>query len=106
MVLNNFITLEQGKPAVLHFVDHEFQERAIRDPLTSRAKLVNILIFAVDELDGRSVSSQFGVTSEKLAQALAPFLPGKAYQDRLFTITQQGTGFLTEYQVMSEPLRR
>lgn len=106
MVLNNFISLEEGVPTVMHFADHEIQPRDVRDPLTGRVKPLNVLVFRVDELNGQSVSSEWSITSERAASNFAPFLEDKSYVTRLWTVTARGTGFAREFEVVSTPISR
>lgn len=103
MVLQNFIVLEEGKPTVMHFEDHEIQVRAVRDPLTGRAKNLNVLVFRVDELDGQAVSSEWSITSERAATNFKAFLDDKSYRERLWTITARGIGFAREFEIISTP---
>ena len=106
MVLSNFIVLEEGKPAVMHFTDHEIQPRAIRDSLTGRAKTINVLVFQVDELNGRAVSSEFSITAERAATNFTSFLEDKSYRDYLWTFTARGSSFQKEFEVIKTPLKR
>ncbi len=103
MVLQNFIVLEEGKATVMHLEDHEIQERAIRDPLTSRAKIIKALVFRVDELNGQAVSSEWSITSERAASNFEAFLADKSYVDRIWTVTPRGAGFLREFEITSTP---
>ena len=106
MVLQNFIVLEEGVPATMHFTDHEIQQRAIRDSLTGRPKLINVLVFRVDELNGVAVSSEWSTTAERAAENFKPFLADKSYVDRVWTITARGAAFQREFEVVSTPIRR
>jgi hypothetical protein len=102
-VLGNYVRLEAGKPKRLHFVNHEFVDKVIRDPLTGVAKTVRVLQFYVDYEDGQKVSKVFSVTSEKLAAALSPYLEDRRYTRLEFTIIKSGSGFLTDYSVSVRP---
>ena len=106
MVLQNFITLEEGKPTTMHLADHEIQQRAIRDSLTKRAKMINVLVFRVDELDGKAVSSEFSLTSERAAANFASFLDDKSYVNYLWTFTARGANFQREYEVRKDLIKR
>lgn len=103
MVLRNYVELEPGIPARMHFADHAFTEKEIRDPATGLPKVVRTLVFQVDRLDREPTGALYSVTSEKLAVQLQPYLEGKRYRDVDFVITRSGSGFLTEYQVRPEP---
>ena len=105
-VVENFIRLRPGIPKRLHFVDHTVVEKTIRDPLTKWPKRVRALVFRVDWEDGMSVDKQFSVIQYKLAEQLAPYLPGKIYRDYLFEITQHGRGFTAEFEVKVLPWPR
>jgi len=96
MVLQNYIILEEGIPAALHFTDHVITAREITDPVTQETKTVNALVFSVDELNGRPVSAHYSTVSEKHALTFQPYLDGKKYARYTFVITQMGKGFRRE----------
>ena len=102
-MLENYVKLEPGIPKRLHFKDHAFVTRRIRDPLTGWSKSVRVLEFLVDWEDGVWVEKVFSVIQAKLASALEPYLEGKIYRDYMFEITKIGTGFLSEFQVKVLP---
>lgn len=104
MVLRNYVELVPGQPARLHFANHAYTSKTIRDPLLNMDKVVNTLTMQVDELNGAPASGLLSITSEKLASQLAPFLEGKRYLGFVFTITAMGEGFRRSYQV--EPQAR
>jgi len=105
MVLRNYVILEEGKPARMHFVDHELQPREITDPVTGRHKTVTALVFQVDELEGKPVLAYYSITSQKHADQFAPYLERKRYLEYDFVVTQIGRGFLREYKVEVIPRR-
>lgn len=102
-VVENFVRLTEGIPKRLHFKDHAYVTRRIRDPVTGWEKNVTVLEFLVDFEDGRPVEKVFSVIQSKLEAALMPYLEGKRYRDYLFTITRIGTGFTTEFRVEVSP---
>ena len=99
MVLKNYIELQPGVPATMHFTDHAFDAKEIRDPRTGLVKSLNTLVFSVDRLNGVAVGALYSVTADKLAKQLAPYLANRAYRGFLFTITKLGTEYLTSYEV-------
>ncbi|KKK81686.1 hypothetical protein LCGC14_2810960 [marine sediment metagenome] len=103
MVLQNFLTDEEGVPKVMHFYDHEFQRREIRDPITGRLKKIWVLVFFVDLLNGEEVDTEWSITAERLAGNFQAFLPQKAYIGRLWTVTPRGQSFNREHTVESAP---
>ena len=103
MVLQNYVVLQQGLPAELHFTDHIIVQRTITDALTGKPGVRNILEFDVDRLNGRQVFAKFSTMSEKLASKLGPYLAEKSYTRYYFTITQTGTLWLTTYTVLVTP---
>ena len=103
MVLKNYVELTPGVPAVMHFTDHAFDSKEIRDPRTGLVKKLNTLVFAVDRLNGVAVGALYSVTSEKLATQLAPYLADGRYRGLLFTVTKLGADFLTSYEVKVAP---
>ena len=106
MVLQNYVRLQQGVPARLHFYHVEKMVKTITDPLTLKPKSVQSLEFSVDELNGRPAVSTYSIISDKHAQDFAPFLVGEKFKEYDFVITMTGTGFRTEYQVQSIPRTR
>ena len=103
MVLRNFVELQPGVPARMHFTDHAFDAKEIRDPRTGLVKTLNTLVFVVDQLNGVPVGALFSVTAEKLAKHLQPHLTDRAYRRSLFTITKLGAEYLTSYEVQVLP---
>ncbi len=104
MVLQNYIQLVPGKPARLHLLNPRIEARSITDPVTRQPKTVNVLVFGVDELDGKPVQSTFSTLSDKLALALKPWIDDKTISLRTVIITQVGQGFTADYNVQG-PLR-
>lgn len=105
MVLENFVTLVPGVPKTMHFTAGEIVNKVITDPALLRAKTIKALHLEVDREDGVPVSKSFSVTSEKLAQSLAPYLgPGRLplYD---FTITLSGSGYTRSYSLEARPAR-
>jgi hypothetical protein len=103
MVLRNFVVLEDGVPAVMHFARGEIVERDITDPLTRQVKRVRVLEFVVDRLGGQASEATWSVTSEKLATSLMPFVERNLLASTTFIITKRGQGFRTEYEVQTLP---
>ena len=101
MVLQNYVILQPGVPARIHFSDHEVRVKTITDPLTGREKKLNVLIFTVDELNAREVVSYYSITSQKHAADFTPFLGANRYRDYDFVITLSGSGDRREYQVQT-----
>ena len=97
--LDNFVRLMEGIPKRLHFKDHTYATRRIRDPITGWEKTVRTLEFLVDYEDGVPVEKVFSVIQSKLEAALRPYLEGKRYRDYLFVITKIGSGFTSEFRV-------
>ena len=104
MVLQNYVILQPGVPARMHFADHSIDARIITDPVTMKPKSVNSLVFDVDRLNGQSVVSKFSTISEKLANQFAAYLADKSYTKYEFIITLRGTGFQSAYTVQAVPL--
>ena len=103
MVLQNFVTLQTGIPARMHFTQDVIMPREITDPATGQAKTIRVLELSVDTLNGSPVDAVFSVTSEKLAQALLPFTEGKRYLTLDIVLTRSGSGFMTEYELTTLP---
>jgi hypothetical protein len=103
-VLGNYVRLEPGVEKEMHFSDYYYTRKELRDPVTMRMKMVNVLVFKVDEEDGHKVEKEFSVTSEKLASQLLPYLAGNLYRNYRFRIKRIGSGFATEYVVTATPI--
>lgn len=105
MVLENYVILETGVPARLHFTDHVIQRRTVTDPITGGATTRNVLVFDVDLLNGREVAAKYSIMAEKHAGQFAGYLPDKTYRDYEVVITRTGEGFRTSWSVQFLPRR-
>ena len=102
-VLENYVILEEGIPARLHFRDHALMKKTITDPVTLQPANRNTLVFEVDTLDGRSVESKLSIMAEKLASHFETFLDNKSYRNNDFVITANGSGFRRSFTVQVLP---
>ena len=105
-VLQNYVELDEGVPARLHFRDHNLVRKTITDPVTLQPASRNTLVMEVDTLDGRPVESKFSVMAEKLASQIEPYLADKSYVNHDFTITTIGSGFRRNWTVLVTPRSR
>ncbi len=103
MVLENYVTLQPGTPAQLHFTDHHIETRTITDPMTGQPSSRKVLIFDVDELNGRPVLARYSTMAEKHAGQFSPYLADKSYTKYNFTITVNGEGFRRSWSVQVTP---
>ena len=103
MVLRNYVTLQPGVPARLHFVGGALVAKEITDPLTLRNKTVRALELDVDEVNGQPVVASFSVLSEKLAADFDPYLKDGRLKDYDFILTRTGQGYQTRYSVQRIP---
>ena len=103
MVLQNYVMLETGIPARMHFTDHNILRKDITDSLTGGGTSRNALVFEVDQLNGLPVTAQFSTLAEKLAMEFKPYLDDKSYRDYDVQITKHGSGFRTSYSVQFLP---
>lgn len=71
-----------------------------KDPKTGLESSVRELACQVTELNGKPIIEIFDTLSEKLMAALLPYKDDPSLASRLFTITQTGSGYLTEYTVV------
>ena len=106
MVLQNYVVLQPGVPARMHFIAHEITTKTITDPLTNRPKAVKALSFTLDELNGQAAVGFYSTISDKHANDFAPWLPGEKYRGYDFIVTMTGEGFRREYQVQAIPRAR
>lgn len=105
MVLENYVILETGKPARLHFTDHAIQKRTVTDPITGGPTIRSVLVFEVDRLNGRAATAKYSIMAEKHASQFKPYLEEKSYRDYEFVITKTGEGFRTSWSVQVIPLK-
>jgi len=105
MVLENYVMLETGIPARVHFTDHVIQKRTVTDPITGGSTTRNVLVFEVDELNGRQVAAKYSIMAEKHAGQFKPYLEGNEYRGYDFTITKTGEGFRTNWTLQVIPRR-
>ncbi len=105
MVLQNYVMLDTGVPARLHFSDHVIERRTITDPLTGQPASRNVLVLEVDKLNGREVAAKYSIMAEKHASQFAPYLTDKSYRVYEFVITRNGEGFRTTWSVQVIPIK-
>lgn len=98
-MLRNFIVLEDGVSARMHFAAYTLVEKTITDPITRFPKTVRVLELLVDRLNGQVVSVPFSVTAEKLAAQLQPWIENRRLSEVDFLITARGSGFGRSYSV-------
>ena len=98
-----YVRFVEGVSKKLHFTDHKWVYKEIKDPLTGWTKRIRTLVLKVDWEDGRHVDKTLSVTSSKLQQMLLPYLDGKRYKRYLFEIRKRGSGFLTEWEMRTIP---
>ena len=103
MVLENYVMLETGVPARVHFTDHVIQARTVTDPITGGPTTRNVLVFDVDELNGRKVAAKYSIMAEKHAGQFSAYLADKSYRDYDVVITRSGEGFRTSWSVQFLP---
>jgi len=106
MVLQNYIILQDGVPARLHFRDHLLMTKTITDPTSRQPASRNTLDFDVDRLDGRPVISKMSIMAEKFAGKFQPYLADKSYVDYDFIITVTGEGFRRNWTVQPIPIEK
>ena len=102
-VAENYVRLMEGIPKRLHFIEHKWVKKRIKDPETGWEKDVNALIFRVDWEDGLKVDKSFSVISTKLQQMFLPYLADNLYKRYIFTIIKHGAGYVTEFELRTEP---
>ena len=100
-LLMNYVRLEPGVPARMHFTDDYLIDRTIQDRDSGKEKRVKSLVFQVDELDGEDVNRTFSILSQKLAAHFEPFIKHKRYTGYDFIVTQMGDGFLKDWNVQT-----
>ena len=105
MVLQNYVMLSPGIPAMLHFVDHRIETRTITDRGTGGPITRRTLVFDVDRLNGQPVVALYSTMADTHANQFAAYLPTKSYKDFDFTITANCEGFQRRYTVQAVPRR-
>ena len=103
MVLENYVILETGIPARLHFTDHAIQRRTVTDPLTGEPTTRAVLVLEVDRLNNREAFAKYSIMAEKHAGQFKPYLDDKSYRNYDFVITKTGEGFRTSWSVQVIP---
>lgn len=103
MVLENYVILETGVPARVHFTDHVIMTRTITDPVTGGPATRKVLVLEVDRLNGKEVAAKYSTMAEKHAGQFQPYLADKSYRDYDFVITKTGEGFRTSWSVQVIP---
>lgn len=98
-LLANYIRLEPGIPARIHFTDHYYIDREIADRETGRPKQIRSLVLWVDEYQGQDDARTFSILSQKLEAHFEPFLKNKGYLPYDFIITEMGSGFFKDWNV-------
>ena len=104
MVLMNYVILEPGVAARLHFTSHVIERRTVTDPQTLTPSSRNVLVFDVDRLNGREVAAKYSIMAETHAGQLEAYLKGELYRSYDFIITKRGEGFRTKWTVEAIPL--
>jgi len=103
MVLENYVILQPGVPGRLHFSDHIIMKRTITDPITGGPTARNVLIFEVDEFNGKPATAKYSIMAEKHAGQFAAYLDDKSYRDYDFIITPVGEGFMRTWSLQVLP---
>lgn len=106
MVLQNYVMLEPGIPAKLHFYDHHIEKRTITDPVTGQPGIRSVLVLEVDRLNDSPVVARYSTMAEKHAQQFSPYLTDKSYRGFDFTMTVQGEGFRRSWTVQVTPITK
>lgn len=98
-ILGNYIELKPGVAKKMKISGYIFSNVEIIDPDTKEQKTIRTLNCRVVREDDQEVNKTFSITSEKLAQALFPFLEKGHHLDKEVVITQSGRGYMKEYTV-------
>ncbi len=102
-MLQNYVVLETGKPASMHFYGHEVVTKDIFDKSVGGILPKRALVMFVDELNGVGTKALFSTLSDKLANQLKPYIDDKSYPKFTFLITKIGEGWATEFQLRAVP---
>jgi hypothetical protein len=103
MVLKNYVELQDGVPARMHYIGHSIVVKRITDKLTGLPSDKNSLVFSVDRLNGVEVLTTFSTLADTLAEQLMPYTEGRRYIGLEFIITKHGKEFQTRYSVEVKP---
>ncbi|MDY6888275.1 MAG: hypothetical protein SVV88_11650 [Pseudomonadota bacterium] len=90
---DNYVTLEPGKPVRMHFIDHQFMQKKITDPVLKWPKVVNSLVFQVSKLNDLPVETIFSLISKSAIDEITPYLAGKKYTNYDFIYVKDGPEF-------------
>jgi len=105
MVLQNYVILDTGIPARVHFTDHVIEKRTVTDPRLGTPTTRNVLVFDVDRLNGKEVTAKYSIMAEKHAGQFEAYLSGQLYRGYDFIITKRGEGFRTNWTVEAIPIK-
>lgn len=106
MVMRNWLELQNGVPARLHFADHHEDTPTLTDVNTGAPTRRNRLVMDVDSLNGRAVVTQLSILADKLKAMIEPYLPDKAYRNYDFVLTQTGDGYQRRWSLQVIPRPR
>jgi hypothetical protein len=103
MVLENYVSLQPGVPALLHFRDHRIETRTVTDNKTGLPTTRKTLVFDVDRVNGKPVIAMYSIMADTHANQFAAYLDTKSYLNFYFTITKNGEGFMTRWTLQATP---
>ncbi len=95
----SYIVLEPNVPARLRVKAARQEDRPIRDPDTNAAKIINVLVLDVTEINGQTVAKELSFTSFNAQQELAPLINSGEIFRKVLEITYRPGGRLTRYEL-------
>jgi len=86
-------------PTILHFTNHRFVRRLVKDPITGSPKFLDVLELDVDEWEGVKGSWVLSITSKKFQAPILPLIESGEIYRRKWKIHMTGEGFRREYSI-------
>ena len=94
----SYIVLEPNVPARVRVKAARQEDRPIRDPDTGAAKVINVLILDVTELNGQAIQKELSFTSFHAQEDLAPLINSGEVFRKVLEVTYRPGGRLTRYE--------
>ncbi len=94
----SYIVLEPNKPTRVKVKAAKQEDRPISDPDTREAKILNVLVLAITEVNGQAVQKELSFTSFNAQQELAPLINSGELFRKTLEVTYRPGGRLTRYE--------
>lgn len=96
---SSYIVLEPNVPARVRVKAARQEDRPVRDPDTGQAKVLNVLVLDVTELNGQAIQKELSFTSFNAQQDLAPLINSGELFRKVLEVTYRPGGRLSRYEL-------